>query len=122
MQPKNLSPRSSKLWTDVNAEVVLDASGLALLEEACRTLDIIDRLTGALSSRHSEWLRLSDEVEELADGAVEIRLVINPLLGEIRQQRLALRQMIAHLKIGSAQSKTAGQKTKSAFDAIVKDL
>lgn len=122
MQPENLGPRAAKLYKDVVAAVELDAAGLLLLGEACRTVDIIERLTAATKSKHAEWLRLSDEIEQLADGAVEVRLVINPLLGELRQQRMALKQLVGHLKLGVAAAKTDEGKTKSAFDKIIENL
>ena len=93
-----------------------------LLGEACRTADIIDRLHGALGSKHQEWLRLSEEIEELATGGVQVSLVINPLLGEIRQQRLAMRQMIAHLKLGAAVPKTLESKATSIFERLEQEF
>jgi hypothetical protein len=100
----------------------LDAAGLLLLGEACRTIDIIERLTAATRSDYCEWLRLSEEVEELANGGIEVRLVINPLLGELRQQRMALKQLVAQLKLGVAKDKSAGERTKSAFEQIIENL
>lgn len=122
MKPENLGPRAAKLYDDVVEAVDLDAAGLSLLGEACHTVDIIERLTAATRSKHSEWLRLSDEIEELAAGAVEVRLVINPLLGELRQQRMALKQLLGQLKLGVSLPKTPEDKTKSAFEKIIEGL
>ena len=122
MQPEKLGKTGQSLWDEVTKDVKLDAAGEALLIEACRTADIIDRLNGALWSRNQEWMRLSDEVEDVAPGVAEVRLVVNPILGEVRQQRLALRQMIAHLKLGAAQPKTTEEQTKSAFDKLIESL
>ncbi|ATN93975.1 terminase small subunit [Mycobacterium phage Kumao] len=84
----------------------LDAAGYVILGEACRTADIIDRLNGALHNRHQEWIKLAEEAEHLSDGTSRVQIVVNPLLGEIRQQRLALRQLLAQLKLGKAEVDT----------------
>ena len=122
MQPEKLGKTGQSLWDEITKDAKLDPAGEALLIEACRTADIIDRLSGALWSKNQEWMRLSDEVEDIAPGVAEIRLVVNPILGEVRQQRLALRQMIAHLKLGAAQPKTTEEQTKSAFDRLIESL
>jgi hypothetical protein len=106
----------------VLGEAELDSAGLTILEDACRTVDIIDRLSGALRAKNQEWLRLSEEVEPLANGAVEIHLVVNPLLGEIRQQRLALRQLLGQLKLGNVKPKTEESKTKSLFEKLEQEF
>ncbi|OQW34498.1 MAG: hypothetical protein A4E20_10790 [Nitrospira sp. SG-bin2] len=102
----------------------MDSAGLTILEECVRTVDIIDKLTGALSARNQEWLRLSEEVEFLADGAAEIHLVVNPLLREIRQQRLALRQLLGQLKLGTATPKGKDPKSehKGLFDLLEQEF
>jgi len=38
---------------------------------------------------------------------LEISLVVNPILSEIRQQRLAMRQLLAQLKLGKIADGTA---------------
>jgi hypothetical protein len=35
---------------------------------------------------------------------LRVQVVVNPLLGEVRQQRIALRTMLAHLKLGKVES------------------
>lgn len=122
MKPENLGPRANKLYDDVVEAAELDAAGLLLLGEASRTLDIIERLTAATRSDYCEWLRLSEEIEELANGDLKVSLVINPLLGELRQQRMALKQLLAQLKLGIAKDRSASAKTKSAFDKIIESL
>lgn len=121
MKPEKLGSRASHLWDDITNTAELDAAGKALLEDACRTVDIIDKLTAALRSSNQEWIRLSEEAEEIAPDAVKISIVVNPVLGEVRQQRMALRQMLNHLKVGVAKAKPEGD-TKSAFDKIIESL
>lgn len=114
--PKGLKAWGLSLWDGVCKETLLDAAGYIILAEACRTADIIEKLSGALASGSSEWVRLSEEAEYQADGAVKISIVVNPLLGEIRQQRLALRQLLAQLKLGSTKEDTAPE---SAIDQLI---
>lgn len=104
--PTGLESRGRELWDAALAASEFDAAGLLLLGEACRTADIIERLSAALKSNSQEWVRLSEEAEMLASGATKIQIVVNPLLGEVRQQRIALRTMLAHLKLGRVQENT----------------
>lgn len=106
--PTGLRAWGQSLWDLVTEENKFDAAGYFILAEAARTADIIEKLSGALRSNSTEWLRLSDEVAqavtEHGDGQheiIEITLVVNPIVGEIRQQRLALRQLLAQLKLGN---------------------
>ena len=105
-QPTGLEARGAELWEAALASSDFDAAGLLLLGEACRTADIIERLSAALRSGSSEWVRLAEEAEVLADGAARVQIVVNPLLGEVRQQRIALRTMLAHLKLGKVEETT----------------
>ncbi|MCB0060972.1 MAG: hypothetical protein KDE19_02610 [Caldilineaceae bacterium] len=102
-QPRGLEARGREIWDAVTAEHNLDAAGYLLLGEIARTADIIERLSAALRSNSQEWTRLSEDVEEIADGAIRVQIVVNPILGEVRSQRLALRQLLSHLKIGTTE-------------------
>ncbi|AEK09929.1 terminase small subunit [Mycobacterium phage Rey] len=99
------------MWEKVTELNSFDPAGYYILAEACRTADIIERLSGALSSNNTEWVKLSDDIVtavQIAGVAVaEINLVVNPILGEIRQQRLTLRQLLAQLKLGKTEAGTA---------------
>lgn len=106
------------LWTQVTEATSFDPAGYFILAEACRTADIIERLSGALASGSSTWISLADEAVEMADG-VEIHIVVNPLLGEIRQQRGALKALLAQLKLGVTQ---AGAAEKSAVDKLIESF
>lgn len=106
--PKGLKAWGKALWEQITEETSLDPAGNYLLAEICRTADIIEKLSGALASGSTTWLSLAEEAETHADGdTIEINIVVNPLLGEIRQQRLAMRQLMAQLKLGMVVSGTA---------------
>lgn len=104
--PNGLDHRGRELWEAVTAASELDPAGLLLLGEACRTADIIERLSAALRAGSCEWIRLAEEAEETVEGAAQISIVVNPLLGEVRQQRIALRTMLFHLKLGKVEETT----------------
>jgi hypothetical protein len=105
--PKGLKAWGLQLWDKVTEASSFDPAGYYLLAEACRTADIIERLSGALASGSSTWVSLAEEAQGLAGGdTLEINIVVNPLLGEIRQQRLALRQLLAQLKLGVSEANT----------------
>lgn len=112
-QPSGLKPWGKSLWDQVTESSTLDPAGYYLLAEACRTADIVERLSGALRSGSNEWVRLADQAEEMGDGeTLKINIIVNPMLGEIRQQRLALRQLLAQLKLGSAEVATVVQNSE----------
>lgn len=121
MTPEGLKTRGETLWNGVTAEVELDAAGLSILEDACRTADIIDRLSQA-SGNAATWFRLAEEAEYVADDSVKISIVVNPLLGEIRQQRLALKQLLAQLKLGAVRIKPPAETEKSIFDRLAEEF
>lgn len=121
MTPEGLKTRGKALWDGVTSEVELDSAGLSILEDACRTADIIDRLSQA-SGNAATWFRLAEEAEYVADDSVKISIVVNPLLGEIRQQRLAFKQLMAQLKLGSVIKKSDKDKEKSAFDQLIESI
>lgn len=120
MRPQKLGPRAEALWDGVLNEVELDSAALSLLEDACRTVDIIDRLSGALRSKSQEWVRIDEEARAIADehGCVEVHLVINPILGEIRQQRMTLKNLLAQLKLGNITPKAPQDEHKSLFEQL----
>ncbi|QNJ56821.1 terminase small subunit [Mycobacterium phage Reindeer] len=108
--PEGLRAWGQQLWDTVTEHTSFDPAGYYILAEACRTADIIERLSGALRAGSSQWVSLADEIVEAVQisgvDVAEINLVVNPILGEIRQQRLALRQLLAQLKLGKTEAET----------------
>ncbi len=51
--PKGMTPRSRRLWVSVVGDFDLDESGLALLEEACRSLDRAEEARAIVDSEGS---------------------------------------------------------------------
>lgn len=110
-EPTGLRAWGKSLWEQVTSSYQFDAAGYFILAEACRTADIIEQLAGALRSNSREWIRLADDAEFKVDAHGEqyasIKIVVDSMLIEIRQQRLAMRQLLAQLKLGKTEDGTA---------------
>lgn len=105
-KPLNLGARGEHLWDSVCAATDFDAAGYVLLEDACRTADLIHGLTEMLNHDEADWINIVEDAMGKSDR--EKRLIVNvrPLLGEIRQQRLAMRNLLNQLGI----AKIAGEQ------------
>ncbi len=116
--------RGARLWR------VMASSGLGpvhrlLLEEACRIADRLDRLDAIIEGRE-DWLRI-----DVSDSGSEIRVSVDALLAETRQQETALRGIVAELRAagatkavsGSVVSGSAGQPpAKGGLSALADEL
>ena len=86
--PRGLKTQGRKLWDELtNGDFEFNAAEYRILEDACREVDLIDRLE-----------------EELAQEPTTVKgsmgqKVAHPHVSEIRQHRLALRNLIAALKL-----------------------
>lgn len=109
--PNDLRARGLQLWDEVSEAVDLDASGLALLAEAGRILDRLDRLSDALNGQGRDWLKLADDIEDIGRGKIAVKVVVDGLLSEARQQQLAFKTIMAQLGLAKATEKRSGQKT-----------
>jgi hypothetical protein len=90
--------RGARLWAEM-----ADGLGPAhrvLLEEACRIADRLDRLDALLEGRQDAWLRFDSS----RDDGGEVRVVIDALLGESRQQATALRGLVAEIRAAMGKS------------------
>lgn len=88
---------------------------LVLLEEACRAADTLERLNAMLAADEADWLELARNDAESDGETTELRVVVNGLLVEQRQQQANLRQIVAELRLsGRAASPAAGQAPVSA--------
>ena len=119
LAPSDLRERGSQFWGAVTAGADLDPSGLVLLGEACRIIDRLDRLTFALNGQGRDWLKLLDDVEVTAKRAgggsnVSVKVAVDGLLSEARQQQLALKTILAQLGLARAVEKAAVEKSALA--------
>lgn len=84
--PAGLAAAGRRLWSNVVEEFELAEHELALLRQACQTVDAIDRLQKSLAG------------DEILDSSPQGRRV-HPALPELRQQRIVLARLIAQLGV-----------------------
>lgn len=115
-KPANLETRGEALWDSVTEAATFDAAGYALLEDACRTADLIQRLTDMLLLDEADWINIVEDAMGKSDR--EKRLIVNvrPLLGELRQQRLAMRNLLNQLGIAKTLTGEQDEETKQSND------
>lgn len=113
-KPQDLMARGEALWDSVTKGQTFDAAGYVLLEDACRTADIIALLEHQLAHDEASWINLLEQAG--FESPKEKRVIVNvrPLLGEIRQQRLAMRQLLSQLGIAHLTSGEADPETKQS--------
>jgi hypothetical protein len=112
-KPLNLQFRGEALWDSVTAERDFDAAGYHLLEDACRTADLIARLQDMIDLDEASFINVVEDALGTSDR--EKRLIVNvrPLLGEIRQQRLAMNALLKQLGVGHLSSEQDEESRES---------
>jgi hypothetical protein len=88
--------RSATLWADVTGKWQLRPDELRLLEDACRTCDLIDLLQAAINS------------EGVTATGSQGQTVTHPAVTEIRQHRAVLKQLVTRLALPDAAGDDAG--------------
>lgn len=111
--PDWLKAKGLELWVEVTKAHTLNASALALLGEACRTADRLERLAAALASGSTMWFELGD-IDQATELGVPI--VVNGMIGEARQLQTTLRQTLTTL--GVVNVDTAEKVAKSPLDQL----
>ena len=99
--PKNLGARGLKFWRDITAQYVLRPDELRLLEDACRTMSLIDKLEQGVAE-NPLYLTGSQGQQ-----------VINPAISELRQQRNSLKSILAALNIPDEEAAVSGVEARS---------
>ncbi|WP_202321113.1 hypothetical protein [Mycobacterium intracellulare] len=97
----------------------MDASGFLLLGEACRIIDRLDRLSNALNGHGRDWLKLADEIDRVIGHGgnsekITVKVTVDGLLSEARQQQLALKTIVAQLGLAKATEKMTAEKSALA--------
>lgn len=114
--PSDLRERGLEFWSEVTGSVDLDPSGRVLLGEACRIIDRLDRLSGALNGKGRDWLKLADDIEVVSerfgDGKkISVKVAVDGLLSEARQQQLALKSVLAQIGLGKSSERADQEKS-----------
>lgn len=87
-----------------------DEAHLILLEESCRTADTLERLNGMVHADQAEWLELVRNEAESSESVVEVRVVVNQLLVEQRQQQDVFRRQVSELRLSGRAGVPVGQQ------------
>lgn len=104
--PKGLGPRGRQFWNDTLAEFALTTANQQLLVEACRTLDRLERLDGALRSKRNLFLEL-EETEDQVDGLPTFNVVVNGAVTTADKLQATFRSTIKQLGISETHYREA---------------
>lgn len=103
--PAKLGTKARKVWTDINATYDLRADELRILEDACREIDLIERLEKELVG--AKLIVLGSMKQPVA----------NPLVQEIRQHRGTLKSLFGALDLPDDPAEPAPSRSTSAREA-----
>lgn len=85
--PPHLDRSGKKLWREIARDYDLRPDEYRVLEDACREADLIEHLAEA---QRQSPIMISGSMGQQ---------VLNPLIGEVRQHRVALAGLLAKLKL-----------------------
>ena len=107
--PEDLADDGAKLWSDITGKYELRPDELSVLEDACRERDLIARMATELAVR-----------DVMIVGSMG-QMVMNPLLGEVRQHRATFAALMRQLKLpdegGSESGGALSAKNRAAAQA-----
>lgn len=98
--PSRLTRSARDLWDGVTSKWDLRPDELRLLEDACKEASLIDRIERELGS---------DLLTAGSTGQVRA----HPLLGEVRQHRVALSQLLSRLNLPDADADGRAQDART---------
>lgn len=101
--PAGLAAEGQRLWDEVTASYQLRPDERRLLEEACREVDLIEAMQKALPKRI------------VVKGSMQ-QPVVHPLVGELRQHRMALNALLRQLKLTDLLPASGGESHPTASD------
>lgn len=100
--PDELNAGGRNLWNAVMSEYELDMHELLLLRQACRVVDILDRLSVAAESAPLAVTNSRGDV------------ISNPILVESRMQGIVLARLFAALRLPSGDEEGRPQRRSGA--------
>lgn len=100
--PTGLKAKAKALWKDTTESFDLRTDELRILEDACREVDLIERLETELKGSPL-----------MVEGSMG-QLVASPLVQELRQHRTTLKSLLAALKLPEDDAGSKGTRATSA--------
>ena len=97
--PAKLGAKARKVWTETTKGFTLRQDELTVLEDACREIDLIDRMEAEVAS--------SGLIVKGSQG----QPVANPLVTEIRQHRMVAQRLLASLKLPEDAEESAAKRS-----------
>lgn len=107
-----LKERGRAMWTSFGGPG-LPPGKAALLLEACRMADGLDKLDAILGGRKREWVKI------LPDDMGEVTLIVDGLLTERRQQQVAFAQLVDKMRAAGLEE-TAVTKKDEPVDELTR--
>lgn len=105
--PSKLGPKARRLWTEVTGKYELRSDELRVLEDACREIDLVERLEAEFR-----------DAPTMVKGSMG-QMVANPILQELRQHRAVVARLLAQLKLpdedGRQQESVSNAARKAAM-------
>lgn len=104
--PDGLGPKSKKLWRSITGEFELRADELRILEDACREVDLVERMEESI------------QAGSLVVAGSMGQDVAAPLVQEIRQHRATVQKLLAALKLPVEDEGAAAASRSSSARAL----
>ncbi|MEV7654667.1 hypothetical protein AB0O39_10895 [Streptomyces anulatus] len=105
--PAGLGDKALVVWTEISEGYDLRIDELRVLEDACREIDLIERLEADL--QHAELIVTGSMGQPVA----------SPLVQELRQHRGVLARLLGWLKLPDEEAPAAGGRSASARQAAM---
>lgn len=105
--PAGLGTKARKMWTELTAEFDFRADELRILEDACREVDLVERLEKEINHK---------DFKLVVQGSMG-QPVASPLIQEVRQHRAAIKSLLAALKIPDEPDSPAAQQRSASARA-----
>lgn len=104
--PAKLGTKAKRLWGSISGTYDLRPDELRILEDACREVDIVERLEDEFRGHPT-----------MVEGSMG-QMVVSPLLQELRQHRSIVARLLGQLKLpdedGRAQESVSNAARKAA--------
>jgi hypothetical protein len=102
--PTGLGTKAQKLWKSLTTEFELRSDELRILEDACREVDLVERLEKEIKKKDFKLVVRGSMGQPVA----------SPLIQEIRQHRAITKSLLAGLKLPDEPDSPASQNRSAS--------